>query len=90
MLLHLAEIFSILRKLCSLKTIKLLQPLKEGQAKLEQGLARLEAKLDQSIEEFAGFFHETWNKLDKIDEKLDDHETRIRQLEEDSEFPHSH
>jgi len=68
----------------------LLQPLKEGQAKLEQGLARLEAKLDQSIEEFAGFFHETWNKLDKIDEKLDDHETRIRQLEEDSEFPHSH
>ena len=69
---------------------KLLQPLKEGQAKLEQGLARLEAKLDQSIEDIAGSFHVTWNKLDKIDEKLNDHETRISQLEEDNEFPHSH
>ena len=40
---------------------------------------RIEQKLDQSIKDNAGFFHETWNKIDEI---KDSQEKRIEIIEE--------
>ncbi len=41
-------------------------------------------KIEKEAKTTADFFHETWNKL----EKLNDHETRISQLEEEQLSTH--
>ncbi len=57
-------------------------PIKEGQERIEKMLVREVTDLAENIGEIM-------TKLNKLD-KIDEHETRISQLEEDSQFPHCH
>ncbi len=62
-----------------------IKPLKEGQESLQAGLERIEKKLDREVTDIAETQREILIKLDKID----DHETRISQLERNL-VPRSH
>jgi len=62
------------------------QPIKAEIQLMKQALTRVEQKLDREVTDLAEHIGEIMSKLDTVD----DHETRIRQLEEDAEFPRSH
>ena len=53
---------------------------------IKQALTRIEQKLEVEVTDLAENMGEIMTKLDT----LNDHETRIRQLEQDTEFPRSH
>jgi DNA-binding transcriptional regulator GbsR (MarR family) len=53
---------------------------------MKQALTRIEQKLEREVTDLAEHIGEMMTRLDT----RDNHETRIRQLEEDSEFPRSH
>jgi len=44
--------------------------LEEGQKHLEQGQAQTNKLLDQLTDDMAGFFHQTWEKMDETNERV--------------------
>lgn len=63
-----------------------MQGMKTEMRDMKQALTRIEQKLDREVTDLAENMGEIMNKLDV----LDDHETRISQLEKRSAIPHSH
>jgi len=55
------------------------EPINKRLAGMDKRFDSVEQKLDQSIKDHTGFFHETWNKIDEI---KDSQEKRIDIIEE--------
>ncbi len=55
------------------------EPINKRLAGMDKRFESLEQKLNQSITDNAGFFHETWNRFDEI---KDSQEKRIEIIEE--------
>ena len=53
---------------------------------MKQALTRIEQKLEREVTDIAEHIVEIMTRLNRVD----DHETRIRQLEEDTQLPRSH
>lgn len=74
------------QKMLSLRQRAQGMELKTLQAEVEQLDNKIEKKFDQQGATIAGFFHETWTALDKLERKT---EERIQKIEAHTGLPHS-
>jgi len=80
------DLANLLRKIVREEIQAETKPIKAEMQVMKQALTRIEQKLEREVTDIAEHIVEIMTRLNRVD----DHETRIRQLEEDTQLPRSH